>query len=217
MSILFAVLAAFALDNWNENRKEGITENKILAEIENGLEKDLDDIRINMGGHEAGILACKFWRNLITDKEVNLDSLPQQYLNLTRDFISIQNTSGYETLKSRGLELVKNDSLRFDIISLYEYDYNTLRKFEEEYQEMQFQDSYFDYFNRVLAPLFRFDDKGNMINIDLPINLPEAERKILLTYLWKIQVNRSFILRYYGDIENKVSQVQKKIEKELKV
>ena len=62
----------------------------------------------------------------MANKKVNSDSLMTYYRDLTRDFISIQNTAGYETLKSRGLELIKNDSLRLQIITLYEYNYKIL-------------------------------------------------------------------------------------------
>ena len=37
LSIFIAVVAAFALDNWNENRKEQLAESKILTEVYNGL------------------------------------------------------------------------------------------------------------------------------------------------------------------------------------
>ncbi len=213
LSIFIAVTFAFALENWNENRRDSNAESKIITEIYNGLKKDLDDIRVNKGGHEDGIKACKFWRDLAEDREVSPDSIMHHYLNLTRDFISIQNVSGYETLKSRGLELVKNDSLRASIIALYEYDYNTLRKFEEEYNEMQFQESYFKEINGYLAPSFIFDEKGNMTKIDLPLKLSASEKNILLSYLWKIQLNRNFILYFYSDIENKVNEVLVRIEK----
>lgn len=215
LSIFIAVISAFALNNWNEARKDNNAENKILIEISNGLKKDIEDIHINQAGHEDGIKACKFWRNIVTDKSSDLDSLLQNYFNLTRDYISIQNISGYETLKSKGLELIKNDSLRFAIISLYEYDYNTLKKFEEEYREMQFHDSYFKEINMVIAPSLKFDNKGNMTSINLPLKISDAEKQVLLTYIWKIQVNRQFILAYYTAVENKVARLVKLTENEL--
>lgn len=211
--IFIAVISAFALNNWNENRKTEDSENKILTAIANGLEKDIDDIRSNKRGHKKGISACVYFRKLLTNQEVNPDSLLVQYENLTRTFISIQNVAGYETLKSQGLALVKNDSLRLQIISLYEYDFNALRKLEEEYSEMQFQDNYFKDINNALAPNFQFDDSGNIKGIDLPLDLSENERKILLVYLWKIQNNRNFILTYYSDIENKINSIHKEILK----
>ncbi len=215
LSIFIAVITAFALNNWNDNRNDNLVEQKILTEIRNGLEKDLDDVVVNKNGHSDGIKACKFWRNVIMGNEVKKDSLMQHYFNLTRDFISIQNISGYETLKSRGLELLKNDSLRFSIISLYEYDYSILRKFEEEYTEMQFQESYFEKINNAIAPNFIFNELGNIIDINLPIDLSKKEQNILLSYLWKIENNRNFISFFYAEVEKNIKQVKLFVEEEL--
>lgn len=215
LSIFVAVIAAFALNNWNDNRKDNIAESKILTEILNGLEKDETDIEINLIGHQQGINACKFWRSIINDEPRSLDSLLQYYLALTRDFISIQNTSGYETLKSRGFELIDNDSLRTEIISLYEYDYQALRKFEEEYFELQFQENYYRAINSAIAPYFSYDVKGNITSIKLPLQLTESERKILLSYLWKIQFNRRFVMTFYDEVKTKIDELQKEIGVEL--
>jgi hypothetical protein len=216
LSIFVALISAFALSNWNDNRKDSLSENKILTEISNGLEKDLDDIKLNIGGHKTGISACNYFRDVFAGKNIEADSLMFHYFNLTRDFVSIQNTAGYETLKSKGLELIKNDSLRLKIISLYEYDYNTLRKLEEEYTEMQFQENYFKEINEELAPNFKIDSNGNITGIDLPIKIQENKRNKLLLYLWKIQSNRIFILQYYSEIEKKINNVKENINNEIK-
>ena len=218
LSIFIAVISAFALSNWNENRREAEAANKILAEIANGLEKDIEDVRVNMRGHKEGINACDFWRDLIND-EINeiVDTFMfvQHYFDLTRDYISIQNISGYETLKSKGLELIEDDSLRYEIITLYEFDYNVVKKFEEEYQEMQYHKSYFKEINKQLAPSFKFDQEGGLTGINLPLGLNEKDKNILLSYLWKIKVNRNFIIRYYSQTEQKLMDLHKKIETKL--
>lgn len=210
-SIFIAVITAFALNNWNDNRKADQSENKILIEISNGLEKDIEDIRQNIQGHQRGINACNYFRNMLAGKTVKSDSLMIHYRNLTRDFISIQNTAGYETLKSKGLELIKNDALRLEIITMYEYNYNILRKLEEEYSEMQFQENYFVEINKSLAPHFQFDANNKILGIDLPLKVPTNEEKIILLYLWKIQGNRDYILNYYSEVEEKVAAVKKQI------
>lgn len=212
-----AVVSAFALNNWNDNRKDDRAESKILLEIHNGLEKDQQDIKINIMGHRQGLSASKFWRNILQNKAQNQDSLNQHYLNLTRDFISVQNTSGYETLKSRGFELIENDSLRSDIISLYEFYYQTLRKLEEDYHELQFQQNYFMEFNKVVAPYFDFDEQGNIRGIKTPIHLSPSEKKLMLSYLWKIDLNRRFILSLYNEVKLKIQALRKEIEHELNV
>lgn len=214
LSIFIAVISAFALNNWNENRRDDNSGSKILNEIENGLKKDLTDIKINKIGHEFGIASCEYFRDLLIGKQVNNDSLTINYFGLTRDFVSVQNVAGYETLKSQGLELIENDSLRLAIISLYEYDYNTLKKLEEEYSETQFHESYFKELNDELAPNFRFDDNGQIIGVDLPLKITEDKKKVLLLYLWKIQINRVFTLSSYDDVENKVNRILKDISAE---
>lgn len=215
LSIFIAVLSAFALNNWNDKVRDNRTSTKILTEISNGLKKDIEDININIGGHEDGIRACDFWRKVILNEEVKLDSLRQYYFSLTRDFFSAQNVSGYETLKSKGLELIKNDSLRFGIISLYEYDYRNLKTLEENYYEMQFQENYYKEFNNYISPYFEFDSTGDISKINTPLNLNKEEINKILSYLWKIKVNRNFVLHYYSDMESKINKLNDQIELEL--
>lgn len=216
LSIFIAVISAFALNNWNDNRRDNQAESKILTEILNGLAKDKKDFVENAKGHEFGIESCRFWRKVLRNEKTQLDSLQLHYFMLTRDFITIQNSSGYETLKSKGFEIIDNDSLRTKIISLYEFDYQIIRKLEEEYYEYQFQQNYFKELNRALAPNFIYNAEGNIDDITLPIKLQESERKILLSYLLKTEDNRLHLLRSYNDIKARIDELQKDIESELK-
>ena len=186
-----------------------------MTEIRNGLEKDIHDVKVNTQGHLDGLAASKYWRQVIDNQEVSFDSIQQHFLNLTRDFISIQNVSGYEALKSKGLEIIRDDSLRYKIIALYEYDYTTLKKLEEDYQELQFQRSYFQQINQLLAKNFEYAKDGQIVAVNLPLQLTEEEKKLLLSYLWKIDVNRAFILRFYDGVEDKIDALMQEIEKEI--
>jgi hypothetical protein len=85
----------------------------------------------NMGGHKNRLKACDYYHNIITHKQVKTDSIIKYYYQyLTRGYNSIQNKSGYESLKSSGLELIKDDSLRIEIIKLYEQRYSSIIKLE---------------------------------------------------------------------------------------
>lgn len=215
-SIFIAVISAFALNNWNDNRNNRLAENKILTEIYNGLEKDLSDIHLNKLGHEMGLRSTAFFRDATMNRSIDQDSVTFHYFNLTRDFISLQNTSGYETLKSKGLEIVKNDSLRAQIISIYEHEYNALRKFEEEYFELQFQENYFNEINKYIAPSFIFDTMHVIKGIDLPMNLSQKDKNIFLSYLWKIDVNRKFMLHYYSEVETKIYDLKTQLDHQIR-
>ncbi len=215
VSIFVAVVAAFALDKWNSDRKDGLAEEKILVEISHGLQKDLEDIRLNIAGHRDGVNACAFWRRVVTGAPAAMDSLTQYTFSLTRDFISIQNSSGYESLRSRGLELVQDDSLRTDLIALYEYDLKILAKLEEEYSEMRLHESYYARFNALVAPHLGFNERGAPSTLATPLQLEPGARDSFLLDLWKIQMNRTFVLSYYHVLEQRIQAVDAHIHRVL--
>ncbi len=215
LTVFFGVIAAFALNNWNEGRKVNNAELKIISEINNGLKQDIRDIHLNMQGHKDGLRAVSFFQELIDEKQPNQDSLRFYAFYLLRNFISIQNNSGYETLKSKGLEVIENDSLRKEILTLYENDYILLKTLEENYSELQFYQNYHHIFEQIIGPRTRFDPSGNPMELTLPLDLSKVERQQMLMLLWRIRINRTFILNYYSDVEKNIVHLQKKIETEL--
>ena len=215
ISIFIAIVAGFALSDWDEDRREINIGINILQEISNGFALDIADININMKAHSEGIKACNYFRDIINDKQIDQDSFQRYYAILLSDIISIQNTGGYESMKSKGFQTINNESLRFEIISLYEFDFNVLRKFEEEYYEMQFHKNYYKDINNLISPYFNFDTLGSITSIEMPMKLNDKDKNILLSYLWKIERNRKFMLKQYSGIERKILGTKSKIENEL--
>jgi len=211
--VVIGILIALQINNWNQNRKENNIENKILVEILNGLNEDLIDIRANMRSHRVGLKACRYYHDMFTNKQVQTDSIQYYYKYLTMGYISIQNKSGYESLKSRGLELIKDDSLRNDIIKLYEQDYSFISKLEEQDPEGNFHDNYFKEINNQISPNLIFNKYGEIESIQLPLNVTETEQKKILSYLWKIKNDRTFILNIYSKVLENLQQLQSNIER----
>ncbi|GAB5564131.1 MAG: hypothetical protein Wins2KO_11940 [Winogradskyella sp.] len=190
ISIFLAVSLAFILDRWNDDRKDSIAENKILEEIYNGLERDSLDIANDEQYFKIAFRGIQYFNDVIDGKKVENDSLATFYFLFSRESIVVQNKSGYESLKSRGLETIKNDTLRSKIIDLYEVDYELARKFNEEHSEYKFMQNYFHKINDAIAPHFEYDSINNIQGIRLPIELEEKERSLLKSYLWKIAVGK---------------------------
>jgi len=214
-TIFLGVSLAFMMNKCNEDHNRFESSEKTLLEIRNGLELDLQDFRHNMKGHKVGIALCDYFRDYINDKPINKDSISDKYKYLFRDFISIQNESGYEALKSRGLELVKNDSLRLEIISLYDFYYEIVQKLEEHYTENQYTENYFKDVNDMLADNMHFNDEGELIDLSSPVNLSKRDKNIFLSYLLKIEQNRSFTLDFYTGVEEKIIHLIDHIEADV--
>ena len=215
ISIFLGITLAFGLNKWNDDRRDAHSETKILSEMRHGLELDLQDLNQNMMGHQQGIEACVFFRQLINNETVSKDSLNFEYFMLWRDFISIQNKTGYESLKSKGLELIQNDSLRFDIIELYDFHYEILEKLEEEYSEMQYNKTYFHPINDLLAEYMIFDEQGELTDIKQPIRLSKKDKNRVLSFLKRMKESRAYRLKYYKIVKEKIEGLVVKIEEEL--
>ena len=112
--------------------------------------------------------------------------------------------------------MITNDSLRSKIIGLHSFHYQTLQKLEEEYYESQFQENYFHKINDIIGPQFIYDQKGNILGLELPLNLSEKKRNLLLSYLWKIQFNRKFIEGFYEETKQNIAELQNELQDELK-
>ena len=214
--IFISVILAFALTEWSNNQGKKVSEEKIFLEILNGLKKDSIDLTGNIDAHKNGVKACNYWRKVITENKADKDSLIGYYFLLTRNVISIQDISGYETLKSKGLETIKNDTLRAKIINLYEFDYQVMKKFEEDYKENQFFDNYFFQINEKIAPNLKFDSNGNIYDIHLPLNITNSEKNTLLSYLWKIQMSRTERTYAGKSLKKKINTLYKEIDAEIK-
>lgn len=215
LTVFTGITVAFLLNAWSENRKDSHTESKILTEIRNGLQLDTADIQVNIRGHNLGIEACDYFRKLLDNQPVE-DSLANvSFFLLLRDFISIQNKSGYESLKSKGLELVSDDSLRLTIIAMYDFHFQVLEKLEENYTENQFYENYFHKINELLSPNMRYDQSGKLMAFTGPLKLTPAEKNRFLTYLDKIQFNREFIIEYYHTVNRAAVDLIQRINVEL--
>lgn len=215
ISIFIGVISAFALNSWYANLNDRETEQKILKEIHNGLTQDMKDMELNVRGHEQGLRAISYFLELLNGGQPAQDSLSIHYFNLFRNFVTVQNTSGYESMKSKGLDIVEDDSLRFNIIHLYEFYYPPLEKIEETYAENMFHSMYYEDFNRVMTPLFDVDSTGGIRSVEVPVRISTNDRKLLLISLWKMKIAREFTIGYYMEIKSRIVLLKSEIESKL--
>ncbi len=126
--VVIGILIALQINNWNENKKLVAKEVKILNEIKYELEGSLRDLTDDIESHQRNSKSSKIIRNTILFKKKHHDSLNLHFLLLIDDEILTAKMSAFESLKSLGLEIISNDSIRQKITTAYLY----MEKFTSE-------------------------------------------------------------------------------------
>jgi hypothetical protein len=125
------LLLALWINNWNDQRKALKEERELLAEIKVGLLQDQADINQTAFGHGVRAEAADLILRHIEQQLPETDSLRDAFQYLYGFSFLLANTGGYETLKSKGLETIRTDSLRMLIVTLYDVDYERVRGYED--------------------------------------------------------------------------------------
>lgn len=121
--IVTGVLIALSVDNCNQTRKDRLSEDQILREIEASVTRDIE---INSPDTEllSTVLqsATVLLRHLDSGLEYR-DSLDSHFGNVLRSYTFTVNYGPYEALRAQGFDLIEDADLRRRIRTLYMYDY----------------------------------------------------------------------------------------------
>ncbi len=216
LSMFIAVVSAFALSNWSQDRRDYNAEREILKAVVSAINNDVITIENNKAGNIFAKKSCSFLRDLIDNKPVNQDSIQEYYNNVFADFSFTPNKTGYEGLASKGLDIIKDDLLRVRITYYYNYYFDVLTKIEEQNEAVQAYKNYFFPINNVLAKYMEFNDKGELIEIKQPIEISELDKKKIYSYLWQLESSREFKIMIYTQLEEQLKIVQQHVKTTLK-
>ena len=117
--VVIGILIALQVNNWNEERKAGQVELSLLEELKADLEyskKELEQVSDTNKEYLEGYRLIHSYieedraYNVVLDSAfTNLDLWSQPYLS----------TMTYETIKTKGIDLIQNDSLKKQIVEVY--------------------------------------------------------------------------------------------------
>jgi len=128
--VVIGILIAVQINNWNNRNQLEDLERKYLIEIRNSLQFDLKDIQFNIGFNESRLRSNEIVLQYLNREIEYSDSLKFHFANMIFTTRTLPNQSAYENLKSRGLEIISNDSLRQNITTLYSFTFHNLIDFE---------------------------------------------------------------------------------------
>ena len=127
--VVIGILIALQINNWNEWKKERKVETKVMKEVAENLEDNLQRLQIhidrcNIDNHSTDIIL-----GVIDLHLPYVDSLDKHFVSALNpvDEGSFLSFVGYESLKNVGFELIRNDQLKQEVINLFEGTYKDLK------------------------------------------------------------------------------------------
>jgi hypothetical protein len=124
--VVVGILIAVSINNWNENRKKDKEEISLLVDIKKNLETMLVDFDIDIQSNAGDIVEYEKLAYYIENDLPYAYELDSVFGILTFWDSPFITATAYNTLQSKGLDIIKNETLKKDIIELYEVNLKIL-------------------------------------------------------------------------------------------
>lgn len=186
--IFLGITMAIWFNNWNETQKSKKIEIKSIKEIKSAIGQDLLDINENIFGFSKRVeLYNQIFTHIDGDLSMN-ESLKTNLLFLQGVTTFISNTGPYETLKSRGLETINNDSVRLKISLYYDFEYEKIQTNEKQHIE---------HYNNYIKPMMLKDFYLSNYKIE-PLNYDKLfdSFEFAQTINWALRTDRHMLELY---------------------
>lgn len=198
--VVIGILIALWIDTRYTEHQLQKTEQKYLSEMRDNLVFDLKDIQFNIDYNEIRLRSNQIVLQYLNKEIPYSDTLEVHFSNLFLSTRTLPNNSTYETIKSRGLDIISNDSLRQQITTLYDFWFKNLIDFEtKDDHNMQYH---------MLLPEIMKAIEINKVEVSAkPVN----EQAILTNYQFKnsLTINihiRKYMLESYYNVQHQVQQ-----------
>ena len=151
--VVIGILIALSINNWNDVKKQRKKEVVYLTELKKGLEKDLKiefipAIRLYKKRIERHKKLKYFYNNSETFPNDSLTKYFRSCFGSEWDFVF--NTAAFENIKSTGIDIISNDSIRSKVSSLYSHSYPNIRAINQNsirYHDLQISPLIFENLN----------------------------------------------------------------------
>jgi hypothetical protein len=126
MLIFIGITLAIGFENWNAERNERLEELALLTELKNNLNENLVQLEYIVDYNNRTIVSFETLLVHINERKPYSDDLSDEFGMFENWSSPYLTSSAYETLKSRGLDIISESSLRQQIVKLFDVEYSNL-------------------------------------------------------------------------------------------
>lgn len=208
--VIIGILIALAVTDWNEGRIDRQREHKKLRQIQRGLETDLALLDSMYQRDMTALTKVQLLDSLLKNPRKESNEYYYPLFGTVYGIRSIEVSSAYyEDLKSFGFDRMKNDSLKLQLIHVFEDNYrelNDLRASESSINQVNrpyYLENFYD---------LQFFTSAIPINIDKVWN-DKYYHNLVFYRKTNLEVNQMMI---YKKAKSEMAKLVQKIEDYLK-
>lgn len=215
--VVIGILIALQINSSYQQSLTKKLEIKYLKEMQGNLIFDLKDIEFNIEFNESRRRSNEAVLYHLTNDLTYHDSLDYHLSNLVFTTRSLPNMGAYESLKSKGLEIISNDSLRANMTYVYSFSYPNAIDFEHaDDHPFQFDVLWPEVIKSIEFKTLELDRSPN--NRAKPINYEAMKENIPLKNALKSNLLlRGYMITSYRNLKSDVLGLIEHIESELEV
>jgi hypothetical protein len=134
--VVLGILIALQVNNWNEQRKTRLEEIKILKDFQENLHITIENLNKAMATNIKAKNSMNFLLDYMERDLPYKDSLKYNFGNTNFQWLYTISTSVFDALKSKGLNLISNDSLRQHIVDTYSWANGGFQDDQKSYRDI---------------------------------------------------------------------------------
>jgi len=206
--VVIGILIALQINNWNSERKEANLEEEILVGILENVSNNTLMLKAMITSDSSITTNNKELLEILQQTgSIYHDSLEVNFGNINRYDVFFPQRMAYETLRSKGFQVIKNDSVRNMIIGLFDETYLLTRHMVELKKDIHIST------NPILTKrLFTKEKIGHKSPVDFEALKTDAE---FINTLSHITAENNNFLGYARQILKKNMAVQQLLEEIL--
>ena len=207
--VVIGILIALQINNWNDSRKLENRELVLLEELKLNLETNQANLERDIGLQIEG---ARHIDSLLYHLDHELPYDPSFSRHIQKgDYAPdvILTSSAFETLKSSGLELIRSDSPRRQIIELFEVTYPYLMQETRRLEDQVWP--------AVVVPMLQKYLRSNEEGMPIPVDYKEMLNDKEFVNMWSYRRRmRNGSTRQKQLVAEKTGEVIQALDKELK-
>lgn len=216
--VVLGILIALNINNWNENRKLKEFELDLLASFTEELNHDLRDAEYNKEVLNRVVASSDTILALLnSDQSVDTERIGQLFSDATLYTRFWYSTSAFETMKSKGITIISNDSLRSDLIATYDAEYNFFLQ-NEKVQIDEVERGVTQIFPSRFEESFSYDlSNPDFQGVLIPLDFESLKTDQEFLYYFKSLRNRNNLLInfQYTRLIQRITDLISRIEEEI--